>query len=70
MLAVMYLVVTNYRVAVCAYLDAGQSIAINVIEFDKSSALAKYINATLMSVKDLIFSEKKKTSALTMTVLN
>lgn len=68
MLAVMYLVMANDGVAVCAYLDASQRIAVNVIEFNKSSALAKYINATLVPVEDLIFSERN-TFALTMSVL-
>lgn len=58
MLPVVDLIMTNYGVAARAYLDASQCIAIDVIEFNKSSAFPKYINTALMPIEDLIFSEK------------
>lgn len=56
-LTVVDLIVTNYGVAARANLDASQCIAVDVVEFDKSSAFAEYINTALMPVEDLIFSE-------------
>ena len=59
MLAVMYLVVTHYRVAIGADLYSRKCIAIDVIVLDQSAPVAKYIDSALMAVEDVIFSESK-----------
>lgn len=55
MLAVMNFVVTHYRIAGRAYLDAGQCVPIDVVVFDEATAFAENIHAALVSVVDFIF---------------
>jgi hypothetical protein len=54
MLAVMYLVVSNDRVAVGANLNAGQSVTMDIVVLNETAALAKYIHATLVAIVDLV----------------
>lgn len=52
MLAIMDLVVSDNRAAVCPDLDSRQGITINVVSFDEASAITKNINSTLVAIKN------------------
>lgn len=48
----MDLVVSDYGTAICPDLDSCQGIAIDVISFDETSAIAKNINTPLVAIKN------------------
>lgn len=52
MLTIMDLVVPDNRTAICPDLDSCQGIAIDVISFNKASAITKNVNTTLVPVKN------------------
>lgn len=52
MLAIVDLVVSDNGTTVCPDLNSCQGIAVDVISFDEASAVAKYINTTLVAVKN------------------
>lgn len=52
MLAIVDLVVSHYGTAVCPDLDPRQGVAIDVVSFDETSAVAENINASLVAVEN------------------
>lgn len=52
MLAIMDLVVSHDRTAVCSDLNSSQRISINIISLNKASTITKYVNAPLVSIED------------------
>lgn len=52
MLAIMNLVVSDNRTTVCPDLDSCQGIAVDVVSFNKASAIPKNINTTLVAIKN------------------
>lgn len=63
MLAIMYLVVSDYRAAVGSDLNASQGVSINIIALYETSAITKYVNAPLVAIEDGISPERKKYNA-------
>lgn len=57
MLAVVNLVVSDNRAAVCPDLDSCQGVTVDVISFDEASAITKNINTTLVAIKNGIAPE-------------
>lgn len=53
-LPVMYLIVPHDRIAVGPYLNPRQRIPVNIIVLDQSSSFPEDVNAALVSVVDLI----------------
>lgn len=51
-LPVVDLVVPDYGTAICPDLDPCQGVAIDVVSFDETSAVAKNINAALVAVEN------------------
>lgn len=52
MLAIVDLVVSDNGTTICPDLDSCQGVAIDVISFDEASAVTKYINTTLVAIKN------------------
>lgn len=50
------------RIAASSYLNARQSIAVNVVLLDQSVTLSKDVNATLMTIVNFIFPAISSTS--------
>lgn len=55
-LAVMDLVVSDNRAAVCPDLDSCQGVTIDVVSFDETSAITENIHTTLVAIKNGIAS--------------
>lgn len=51
-LAIVDLVVSDNGTTICPDLDSCQGVAVDVISFDEASAIAEYINTTLVAVKN------------------
>lgn len=52
MLAIVDLVVSDNRTTVRSDLDSCEGVPIDVISFNKASAIAKNINTTLVAIKN------------------
>lgn len=51
-LAIVDLVVSDDRTAVGPDLDSRQGVTVDVVSFDKASAITKNINTTLVAIKN------------------
>lgn len=70
MLSIVNLVMSDYRTAVGSDLNTSESISINIIALYQTSAIPKYVNATLVSIKYSITPGGKKQNYADAGLLN